>query len=1159
MKLLPKSSLSVIVAIVLLQSLPVRAELLKLKGKGTVACRIVEQGPNDTRLITSDGTGRTELLVSNADIIQRLQGSDEIGAIESNKDATQLSNWATSYYFAGFEILAKRCIRGALVSDRQIGAKPRKAAGARGKPDDFSLFWNRVVLRAKTEATADRDVAAIIASAKWAKDAGLSDEASFQLRKAWSLDPSQTETVRLANEWGISLERWIQVDLTSAIDQPLISESIQDEQTQVSAEAEKEFITIPLRYDRLIRLADGSKSSTSSLGKAAFKGKDLRGFYGLRLLEVDKDRLRVDGRGQEVVYERMTLKPPEGRERSVELRNQLGPRGSAQASGDGQKTSRNAKQPRLRSKPITESANGWIGLIVEIPRQATQLKLEWAGGGEETLDLSFIRNARAPSVDALRASTGGGANGTSGGWKDNAAIRKAVEAVKGASPSMAALAIEWLLRIRLELERRSGPEAEADLSDWSLMVDGAILESGLRGEEQVRVSAWRYFSTHSSHLTCVPTVHVMKLLRKSSLELKNEWNRILDCGMGRGDCGNWWRNPSPIQHPFWTPGTGDELSSAQVCAAKMSEAILESPDAFVCGEALDRLLSLPPSATNWQFIQSASTTAQRLALSRLGDIRERSSQRQLIQALVLSAAPEIAHDLSIAARQIEMHAGETGTELLGQWSTLGSDSQRVAFLNSLAGLSMGNSVYSNQFVDMLAAATGAEGDMREAAWRLVINQLRFRQENIGAEQYSSSYAQSRSGMRAGGPFPMLIESESHDPLVHTVVSAVQSGTGDIRLDAAAALLELGYADELERAFIADEFTDAARTSLYESLIARTGLESSDAFIAFTAGILKPKAATCSQMGLNRLRELFLDTPADQQWRLRAAIKAGADFGEMDLLGLSLTKTGANNVERLLKIAGHFTRQDIQRLLRSHEAKSRADVLARINLRGGQRVDGTYRALAVVAIAPRIIPTAEDIALGRDRKFRWSHPRRITLEMPSLVLKSDDLDDSYDVQWMDSSIGSGRVCEQALPLRSPRAYFPLLATSSVWWSQSGTSPDGSDDTSRIDENTLGPLRLQSRRILKKKAPGTMTLKLAEYLEAGLRESGIFNAAELADVVPPSFAITLRYCMFGSYAGSTVTIMPGMTPAKEGDIPQPIPNPGPIHLMNVMLVLERDEGP
>jgi hypothetical protein len=33
---------------------------------------------------------------------------------------------------------------------------------------------------------------------------------------------------------------------------------------------------------------------------------------------------------------------------------------------------------------------------------------------------------------------------------------------------------------------------------------------------------------------------------------------------------------------------------------------------------------------------------------------------------------------------------------------------------------------------------------------------------------------------------------------------------------------------------------------------------------------------------------------------------------------------------------------------------------------------------------------------------------------------------------------------------------------------------------------------------------------------------------------------------------------MTPAKEGDVPQVKSNPGPRHLSNILLVLERDMG-
>ena len=61
----------------------------------------------------------------------------------------------------------------------------------------------------------------------------------------------------------------------------------------------------------------------------------------------------------------------------------------------------------------------------------------------------------------------------------------------------------------------------------------------------------------------------------------------------------------------------------------------------------------------------------------------------------------------------------------------------------------------------------------------------------------------------------------------------------------------------------------------------------------------------------------------------------------------------------------------------------------------------------------------------------------------------------------------------------------------------------------------------------------------------------------ELVPPSLSITLRYCTFGCYAGTSLYIQPGMTPAKEDDIPQPKADPGPRHLTNALIVLERSE--
>ena len=1141
-------------AAVLLSAASARADLVRLRDSGLIACRIIEQSPAGLRLVTSDSGGRRELTVANDEVVERKHGADEITAIETSTDAAQLSAWAASYYHAGLEMLAKRCIRGALASDPQAGARPRKAAGR--TTGNFTQFWNRFVLRTRADAAAARDSGAALSNAKWAREAGLEEESGFYLRKAWSIEPGLEKTAALASEWGVSLERWIQLDLMTALDQPLVSDFIQDENTQVNAEAGKEFLTIPMRFDRFGRGTEGSKAP-QMLARNTFKGKDARGFYGLRVLEVDRDRLRLDDPRHAMVYERMAVKPADGPDRLIEVRNQLGPRAPAPASPDGQRGGRSPKQPRLRSRPDSEPSTGWVGLILEIPRPPRVLRLDWAGGGEERLDVEFIKQVRVSAVDSIRPpQVRSDGRAVVGGWERVDAIQRALEHAAGPSPSMAALAIEWLLRLRLDLERRGGAEADADLDAWAAAVDGAVLQAGQRGEEQVRSAAWRYFSTHGSPTRLAPSVHALESLRDASLELQNEWNRIIGCGLAPGDCGNWWKSPAPVQHPRWTTNPGDQLTAAQICAARMSEAILDSTDALVCGEALDRLIALPTSATDWRFLESVSEVAQRLALNRVEDIPDRASQKQVIQALVLSASPEIAHELSIAARKIEMHAGGTGATLLNQWATLGSDAQRVAFLKSLAGLSLGNSVYGTRFAEMVRESLDVGGEVRQAVWQLALSQLAFRRENLGGEAFRSGGPPRTSATRRHGPFPMIIDSESQDPLIRIATDALIRARMEVQTAAAATLLDFGYADEVVQALLSRQITADVRTSILEMLLARSDLHTTDAFIALSAGLLRPEAADCSPQVLEHLRDLLLETPPERMWRVRAAFKAGADYDEIDALGRGLDKTGANSVERLVKLSGHFTRQDVQRYRRAISPRDRVDTLAQINLRGGQRVDGVYKAIAVVATTTRVIPTADDIASGASKQIRWTHPQRITIELPPIRLRSADMSDVYEVLWNDESIGSGSVLEQALPLRSPRAYFPLLRAATEWWTQTGTSPD-EEAFSGGETQRWGPMRLQSRKVLRKRAAGTMTLRIGEYLDRAIREAGIFSPEEMNELVPPSLSITLRYCTFGCYAGTSLYIQPGMTPAKEDDIPQPKADPGPRHLTNALIVLERSE--
>src|SRR5258707_1192955 len=69
---------------------------------------------------------------------------------------------------------------------------------------------------------------------------------------------------------------WAWIDLSPAIDNALISDSIDDEGVHVTAEIEKTFLIIPIRYD--------PTAGARMINRTIFKSKDVHGFYGIRLL-----------------------------------------------------------------------------------------------------------------------------------------------------------------------------------------------------------------------------------------------------------------------------------------------------------------------------------------------------------------------------------------------------------------------------------------------------------------------------------------------------------------------------------------------------------------------------------------------------------------------------------------------------------------------------------------------------------------------------------------------------------------------------------------------------------------------------------------------------------------------------------------------------------
>ncbi len=1142
--------------------------VVQTNGKIVVG-RVTQEDQTGLHLAAGTAEGSREISIPRAKIDRLLKGAEESRRIDASNDPRMLTQWTAAYYFAGLEASAARCLERALTLDATLRAKPMAIPQ---RPDDpaakFVTFWNRATLRRLIASIPKGNTRRLLDTARWAREAGMIDASAYYLRRAWNSSPADEGVKRLAGQWSVALESWVQLDLTAALETSLLSEEIVDERVRVRAEPGKLFLTLPIRYE--LPIAAGPPGETASalpsISRATFRGKDARGFYGLKTTAVPDGRIRLDGLEQNPIYERLEFLPGEANNGLAVLRNKLGPR---RAVGDDKQKLNKPRQTKLRDEPLTIRSTGTAALVFEVPNTAEHMSFEWSDGGEESVDLKFLREVREAAIEKIRPKSSDEVD-EDHSWTRVPTIAKSLEQVSSPSPAMAALAIERLSKIRGRLVASRGKDDTGDetLTAWTTDVDSAIVSAAARDEERIRVAAWRYFCTHpADQKTSALSSEALDLFAEAESDVQSRWVRLVACGLRVEDGGFWWRQTGGIEPrpPNQTPLESNPTTICRSNAVAILGAVLRSENSAVVADAMDLLANLKPPVTDWSFLEEASIASQRAALSHVEGFTDRKTAALVVQALILSARPETASDIADAARALGSASDDPNDMLLSQWWSLHPPSRKPAFLAALCGIDLGESVYSHRFAEVIKDATAAKGAPRDAAWRLLIAQLRLRKDNVEAGNLIEAGRLTTSRpVPSPGPFPMIIARSANDPLTRGVATAAREASPAIRVEALKALIEAGYAEQAAVCLTDAVPAPGEREAVLAELIPLAGQGHRDAVLSMLGALLNKKGASSAARILDQLSRTFAEVDQPDHWRVLAAVKAGAYLGDLDELGTHLGPPTSVAVLRWLHALGHMSDQDRQRLAAANEPAERAQRLQQINFRRGQLIDGRYGVLAIISIARRLepLPATKDAATAEspDTPPRWSLPKQITVTLDPLLLETRADQDVFHARWGDRTIGEGLILQQMQPIRGPAAYLPAMETVGLWGppalhgAQSAAPPDDDKD----DERLLGPLRLPDRALLERLSPGTMTLDLTAYLKSALKAQHVFMDDDLSGLIPEPYKITLRYGVCGSFYGCGPRRSPWPDEKSPPRPDQPVepPRPPSSHfLLNVMLVVER----
>lgn len=1150
-------------------------EILVLHDGTRLVGRIRVETAGQFAIETGDAAGRREVSIPREDVRDVLRGMEELNAIQECRQVGSLISWAGAYFHVGMEIAAKMCVNRAIALDAKLVVGPLTADAppvtGRARPSDgFRAFWNSIGFRNRLDAMDASNPMSVLTVADWAHRAGQAEYAAFYLRKAVSLQRDFPEARALAEKWAIGLDHWAVPDLTPIFDQPLMASSISDEGQHVPALEGKQFITLPLRYDPALV---SQRGEPCILSKTTVRATKRRATYGVRPIPVVDGLVQLHGQETAPVFERADFATDDVSKRLVVLRNLLSPRAEPRVALGPNRQNRPPVQNRLSARAINARAEGRIALIVEINADDLDLHLQWADGHEDVIDLVFLRTIRAAPVarrvdDALRrVSTASSRDDSDSGAStllvNSPVISDSLAQLSGPSGAMAAVTVEWLSRLRDELMRRDS-SADVLKAAWKTSVDVPVMIAAGREEDPVRVAAWRYFCTQSVLDVPRPVPpETLRALAEADEAIQADWLRLIDCAVGGGRCSFWWddrigaRDPQSVEQHL---GSAVRVIRIQRVASVI-QTLLQSDDAVICAGAMRLLEALGPGATDWSFLESASLAAQRLALGQVVETRNTTTATGILMALILGAREEIASDIAAAAQTLDLDFERPGELLLSQWWALRESSKKVAFLRVLEGIDLRDAVFSTRFVELVRDAADGNNDMRYAALQFLVAQLRrSRDRSLDPVRRVDTNHQATASVRRYGAFPMLVSPSSDNPLITGASRAVNMGDAELRLEALIALIEQGFGACAAEAFLAARFTDAEQVRLIGRLLEHGAVAGTDALAAFLGAVASSGSAATASACLDGLTQFAATVPPAEAWRLRAALKTGANLGRLGERSTDLSGPAAGAAHRWLYALGHMTAQDRQRMSAAQGEKQRSERLEQTNLRRGRLADGAYGVLAVLTISRPVIRQdhreSTGFAAPPPAGPRWGLPKRITVQLAPVTLQTTDAGDRITAYCDGSLIGEGRLVDRPMPIRPPRAYFPVLSDDPHWWLRAGyeSTRDFRRPNSETDEVETGPLLLPDLPPQESPGTGKISLALTDYLRRELSRCEELAGVNVDSLVPKDYRITVRYGLFGCYSGCGTRRYPDidlrrLTPAELENPPQ--------HLINMMLVLERME--
>lgn len=277
-------------------------------------------------------------------------------------------------------------------------------------PSEWNRFWQATRATVHERRLSDDDDAGRVAIAERLHQAGLLQAARTMVIQALSIDPRNETAQQYARDWHAFGGGLVQYALHVRFNQPLLQETIQDENIEERLRSDKTFMLLPVQYfsgHERLALGPGSLIVRDEAGRqCSFRGLLLcewqqrhrnRGAQESRsgLTDLDLKLQPSQDPIWETVYVAPCLEPEETmidvdappavphQPFDLECVNTISPNRRSGGS--------NRRSSSLRNRDQTRQGSGFVIFVAEIPKDAEFVRCELAGSPDLDLPLDLVR------------------------------------------------------------------------------------------------------------------------------------------------------------------------------------------------------------------------------------------------------------------------------------------------------------------------------------------------------------------------------------------------------------------------------------------------------------------------------------------------------------------------------------------------------------------------------------------------------------------------------------------------------------------------------------------------------------------------------------------------------------------------------------------------